>query len=58
MNLLDQHYTEFPHEGKITRARWLSAQVGYTIGKIESVNSHEKNGVANCLPKAKYKRTK
>lgn len=31
MQLLDEHYTTFPFEGKIKRAKWLSEQVGYTM---------------------------
>lgn len=57
LQLLDQHYTQFPHEGKIKRARWLSAQVGYTVGRKHVASLMKKMGVATVLPKAKYQRT-
>ena len=51
LQLLDQHYTQFPHEGKIKRARWLSQQVGYTVGKKKVASLMKKMGVATVYPK-------
>ena len=33
MVLLDEHYLQYPCEGKIKRAQWLSHEVGYPVGK-------------------------
>jgi putative transposase len=33
MALIDEHYLLNPHEGKIKRARWLTKEVGYAVGK-------------------------
>ncbi len=33
MELLDEHYLQYPCEGKIKRAKWLSKEVGYPVGK-------------------------
>ena len=33
MALLDEHYLQYPCEGKIKRAQWLSQEVGYPVGK-------------------------
>jgi putative transposase len=51
LKLLDQHYTQFPHEGKIKRARWLSQQVGYTVGKKRVASLMKQMGVATVYPK-------
>jgi len=51
MQLLDQHYTEFPHEGKIKRARWLTAQVGYPIGRKRVATLMKKMGLQTVYPK-------
>ena len=51
MNLLDQHYTAYPHEGKIKRARWLSSHVGYTVGKKRVATLMEKMGLETVYPK-------
>lgn len=51
LQLLDQHYTEWPHEGKIKRARWLSEQVGYTIGKKRVASLMKQLGVQTIYPK-------
>ena len=51
MQLLDQHYTEFPHEGKIKRARWLTTQVGYTIGRKRVATLMKKMGLQTIYPK-------
>ena len=39
MRLLDQHYTDYPFEGKVKRAKWLTAQVHCPIGvrKVRSL---------------------
>jgi putative transposase len=31
MALLDEHYLQYPCEGKIKRAKWLSTKVGYPV---------------------------
>ena len=51
MQLLDRHYTEFPFEGKIKRARWLSNQVGYTVGKKRVASLMKKMGIETLYPK-------
>ena len=51
MQLLDQHYTHYPHEGKIKRARWLSQQRGYTIGKKRVATLMKKMGLQTVYPK-------
>lgn len=51
MKLLDQHYTEHPYEGKIKRARWLSHQVGYTVGKKRVATLMKKMGLETVYPK-------
>ena len=51
MKLLDQHYTEHPYEGKIKRARWLSSQVGYTIGKKRVATLMKEMGLETVYPK-------
>jgi putative transposase len=33
MALLDLHYLNHPCEGKIKRAKWLSKEVGYPVGR-------------------------
>ena len=33
MALIDEHYLQNPHEGKVKRARWLSKKVGYPVGR-------------------------
>ena len=33
MALLDEHYLQYPCEGKIKRAQWLSKEVVYPVGK-------------------------
>lgn len=33
MMLLDEHYPQYPCEGKIKRAQWLPQEVGYRVGK-------------------------
>ncbi len=51
MRLLDRHYTEHPYEGKIKRARWLSNEVGYTIGRKRVASLMEKMGLETVYPK-------
>ena len=51
MNLLDQHYTEFPHEGKVKRALWLSKEVGYTVGKKRVATLMRDMGLETIYPK-------
>lgn len=51
LHFLDQHYTRWPHEGKIKRARWLSEQVGYTVGKKRVASLMKKLGIQTVYPK-------
>ncbi len=51
MRLLDQHYTKYPHEGKIKRAMWLSQQVGYPVGKKRVRTLMTKMGIDTIYPK-------
>jgi len=51
MHLLDRHYTEHPYEGKIKRARWLSSQVGYPVGKKRVATLMKKMGLETVYPK-------
>lgn len=51
MQWLDQHYTEYPHEGKIKRALWLSQQVGYTVGRKRVASLMRQMGIATVYPK-------
>ena len=51
MKLLDQHYTKFPHEGKIKRAIYLSQKVGYTIGKKKVGSLMKEMGIETIYPK-------
>ena len=51
MKLLDEHYTLYPHEGKIKRSFWLSEQVGYTVGKKRVSTLMKKMGIETVYPK-------
>lgn len=51
MKLLDRHYTEHPFEGKIKRGRWLSKQVGYTVGKKRVGTLMKAMGLETVYPK-------
>lgn len=51
LQLLDAHYTAYPHEGKIKRAKWLSEQVGYTVGKKRVANLMRQMGIETLYPK-------
>lgn len=51
MALLDAHYLDFPCEGKIKRARWLSEQVGYPVGKRRVKRLMEIMGLETVYPK-------
>jgi putative transposase len=51
MVLLDEHYLQYPCEGKIKRARWLSKEVGYPVGKRLVKKLMEKMGLATVYPK-------
>lgn len=51
MRLLDRHYTEFPFEGKIKRALWLSKEVGYVVGKKRVNSLMKKMGIETLYPK-------
>ena len=51
MQLLDQHYTDYPHEGKVKRALWLSQQVGYTVGRKRVASLMKQMGIATVYPK-------
>ena len=51
MALLDRHYTEHPFEGKIKRAKWLTAQVHYPVSKRRVKTLMEKMGLATVYPK-------
>ncbi len=51
MKLLDKHYTNYPHEGKIKRALWLSEQVGYSVGKKHVSHLMQEMGLKTVYPK-------
>ena len=51
MALLDEHYLQYPCEGKIKRAHWLSNEVGYTVGKRRVRKLMEKMGIETVYPK-------
>jgi putative transposase len=51
MKLLDRHYTEYPHEGKIKRALWLTEQAGYTVGKKRVSHLMQEMGLETVYPK-------
>lgn len=51
MKLLDRHYTEYPFEGKIKRALWLSKEVGYTVGKKRIGSLMKEMGLETIYPK-------
>lgn len=51
MALLDEHYLQYPCEGKIKRAKWLSMEIGYPVGKRRVKNLMEKMGLATIYPK-------
>ena len=51
MRLLDRHYTQYPHEGKIKRGLWLSQEVGYPVGKKKIKSLMQKMGIETVYPK-------
>jgi putative transposase len=51
MALLDEHYLQYPCEGKIKRARWLSKEVGYPVGKRRVKKLMEMMGLLTVYPK-------
>lgn len=51
MRLLDQHYTQHPHEGKVKRARWLSDKVGYQVGRKRVKTLMSMMGIETVYPK-------
>jgi len=51
MKLLDQHYTTYPFEGKIKRSKWLSKQVGYTLGVRRIRSLMQLMGLETLYPK-------
>lgn len=51
MALLDEHYLQYPCEGKIKRAKWLSKEVGYPVGKRRVKKLMENMGLATIYPK-------
>ncbi|BCA94695.1 hypothetical protein TUM19329_18230 [Legionella antarctica] len=51
MALLDEHYLQYPCEGKIKRARWLSKEVGYPVGKRRVKKLMEMMGLSTVYPK-------
>jgi putative transposase len=51
LRLLDQHYTQYPHEGKIKRAKWLTKQVGYPVGKKRVATLMRQMGIETIYPK-------
>ena len=51
MQLLDEHYTTHPFEGKIKRAKWLSQRVGFAVGKKRVATLMEKMGLQTVYPK-------
>jgi putative transposase len=51
MVLLDEHYLQYPCEGKIKRAQWLSHEVGYPVGKRRIKRLMEVMGLETVYPK-------
>ena len=51
MKLIDRHYTEYPHEGKIKRSLWLTEQVSYTVGVRKVRTLMNKIGLETIYPK-------
>ncbi|WP_462095275.1 DDE-type integrase/transposase/recombinase, partial [Legionella pneumophila] len=51
MALLDEHYLQYPCEGKIKRAQWLSQEVGYPVGKRRIKRLMELMGLETVYPK-------
>lgn len=51
MVLLDEHYLQYPCEGKIKRAQWLSKEVGYPVGKRRIKRLMEVMGLSTVYPK-------
>ena len=51
MALLDEHYLQYPCEGKIKRAQWLSKEVGYPVGKRRIKRLMEVMGLETVYPK-------
>jgi len=51
MALLDEHYLQYPCEGKIKRAKWLSKEVRYPVGKRRVKKLMEKMGLSTVYPK-------
>lgn len=51
MALLDEHYLQYPCEGKIKRAQWLSQEVGYPVGKRRIKRLMEVMGLETVYPK-------
>ena len=51
MALLDEHYLQYPCEGKTKRAKWLSKEVGYPVGKRRVKKLMEKMGLSTVYPK-------
>ena len=51
MALIDEHYLQNPHEGKVKRARWLSKKVGYPVGRRRVKKLMEIMGLETVYPK-------
>lgn len=51
MSLLDEHYLKNPHEGKVKRARWLSKEVGYPVGRRRVKKLMKIMGLETVYPK-------
>jgi len=51
MALIDEHYLQYPHEGKIKRALWLTKKVGYVVGKRRVETLMKTMGLETVYPK-------
>ena len=51
MALIDEHYLQYPHEGKIKRALWLTKKVGYVVGKRRVKTLMKTMGLETVYPK-------
>jgi len=51
MALINEHYLQYPHEGKIKRALWLTKKVGYVVGKRRVKTLMKTMGLETVYPK-------
>lgn len=51
MALLDEHYLQYPCEGKIKRAQWLSREVSYPVSRRRIKRLMEVMGLETVYPK-------